>query len=168
MLWAQESWQGDWLSCHLGPHQCIWDYTSQQWPHAWTARAYERASFADQKLQELHDTGQPQNIQEQSWWGSNIDGVAAARGLHRTDDSMQWIFATKDMCTKGYAMGHRVTHSFHMGWVLFVTGFFVVVVWILFLFCFFCGGGCKSRGQIQRSGEMSRIGVHDVKLTKNQ
>jgi hypothetical protein len=35
-------------------------------------------------------------------------------------------------------------------------------------FYFFWWGGCKSGGQIQRDGEMSGIGVHNVKLTKNQ
>ena len=28
--------------------------------------------------------------------------------------------------------------------------------------------GCKCVGQIQRDGEMSEIGVHDVRFTKNQ
>jgi hypothetical protein len=41
----------------------------------------ERASLDDSKLQDLHDTGQQQDNQEKSWWGSNTDGITKARDL---------------------------------------------------------------------------------------
>jgi len=40
---------------------------------------------------------------------------------------------------------------------------------VLFSFVWFGGrGGCKGGGRVWRDGEMSRIGVHDGKFTKNQ
>jgi hypothetical protein len=71
-------------------------------------------------------------------------------------DSMQRIFASEDVWTEGYTVGHTVTYySFHnemfsMLWVLFV--------------CFLCwGGGCK----VER-GYGSGTGVYDVKLMRSQ
>ena len=39
-----------------------------------------------------------------------------------------------------------------------------------FVFLFFSGGdgGCEGRGQIWRDGEMSGIGVYDVRISKHQ
>jgi hypothetical protein len=39
---------------------------------------------------------------------------------------------------------------------------------MLFLLLLLFLGGCKSEGRYEGGGEMSGIGVHDVKLTKNQ
>jgi hypothetical protein len=49
--------------------------------------------------------------------------------------------------------------KFSMLFCLFVCLFFKVPL---------VGGSCKGRGQIGKKREMSEIGVHDVKVTKNQ
>jgi hypothetical protein len=65
---------------------------------------------------------------------------------------------------------HTVTHySFHDKKL---SVFFVLFCFVLFFFCLcflfsFERGGCKGRGWIQWDWEMSGVGVHDVKLTKN-
>lgn len=41
----------------------------------------ERASLADPKLQDLQYTGQQQNNEEETQWGSNIDGAIEDRDL---------------------------------------------------------------------------------------
>lgn len=57
--------------------------------HLWTARACEGFGTADPKLQDLHDTGQQQEIWEESQWRARIDGIAEARGL----EPYQWPIA---------------------------------------------------------------------------
>ena len=57
------------------------------------------------------------------------------------------LYASKDSWTKkGYTVGHTVTHySFHdeMFWV------FVLFCFIVFVFIYFGGEGCKGRGYIE-------------------
>ena len=48
-----------------------------------------------------------QDIQEESQWGSSGDTVAEAGGLVPEQESLQRTFA---MWTKGYIVGHTMTH----------------------------------------------------------
>ena len=74
--WAQESWWDDQLSYHTGLDPELSAGLSQ---HLWTAGMHEGAGPEEPKL--LHDTGQQQDIREESQWGSGIDSIAEARGL---------------------------------------------------------------------------------------
>lgn len=73
----------------------------------------------------------------------------------------------------------RVTHYDHdatqaprrdvFGYCLFFNFLFSFLFFLIILsFCFLCGGGCKGGGQIWRDGEVSGIGMHNTKFTKNQ
>ena len=64
------------------------------------------------------------------------------------------------MWTEGYTVGHTVAdNSFHDEMVS--TLCFALFVRMVFFVYF-------GRGRLQGAGEMSRLGVYDVKLTKNQ
>ena len=41
-------------------------------------------------------------------WGSNTDGLTEARDPNQIDDSLQWTFASEDVWTEGWTMGHTV------------------------------------------------------------
>lgn len=96
-------------------------------------------------------TQENHRISERSPTEVPIDCVAEAR------DSVadQWLIAV-NICKertvdKRYTVGHSVIHySFHS------EIFFSV------------GGGCKDGGWVQGEWEISQIGVHDEKFTKNQ
>ena len=59
--------------------------------------AHGRPGPADSKLQDLHDTGQQQIIQEESQWEPSINSVAETRGLE-PDRWLQLTSASKDVC----------------------------------------------------------------------
>ena len=61
--------------------------------HLQTIVVHERACPADPKWEDLHDTGQQQDILEESQWGHSIDSVAEARDL-KPD---QW-FTAMNIC----------------------------------------------------------------------
>lgn len=62
----QEGWQTDQLSFYLGPDPSLWVHRPQHQPHLWTAGWYKGEGPADPKLEDLHDPGQPEDIQEDS------------------------------------------------------------------------------------------------------
>ena len=79
---------------------------------------------------------------------------------NQTNDSLQRTLASKDVWTKGYTVGtHCDTLQLSQQDLVFND--------LLFLKIYLAWGGCKGRGQIQRVREMSGIGVHDGKFTKN-
>jgi hypothetical protein len=85
VTWAQESWQADQLTQLPPKHKSI----SLSWSTlTWSAGACEGAGSTDPKLQDLHDTGQQQDVWEESQWGPSIDSVAEARGLE--PGSLRW------------------------------------------------------------------------------
>jgi hypothetical protein len=47
---------------------------------------------------------QQQDNQEESWWGSSMDSVAEAEGLEPDNNSLQWIFASKDAWAEDYTV----------------------------------------------------------------
>ena len=125
----------DQLSYQAGPDPGLWDGLPQNLYYLQTVEMCERASPADPKLQDLYDTGQQQDNQEESSWGSNIYGVTEARDL----ESDQWLIAMnicKWRCVdKGvYCETHLTYYSFHGFYVLFC--FIFVVGRLLFLFSF--------------------------------
>jgi len=120
-------------------------------PHRWTDGVHWVASPTDAKLQDLHDTGPPEDIWEESQWGSSIYRVALARGPHQTNKSVQWTFASKEAWTR---LWHSTASVFNSE---------------VFFFCpTVAGGGCKGGGKVRGKGNMSIIVVHDVEFTKNQ
>jgi hypothetical protein len=75
---------------------------------------HEASGPTDPKVQDPHDTGQQEDIQEESQWASSLDRVAEARGL----EPDQWVVAV-NMCKqrgvdRAYTVGHTVTcYSFY-------------------------------------------------------
>jgi hypothetical protein len=59
--------------------------------------------------------------------------------LNQSNDSLQWTFASKDVWTEEYIVGHTVTYySFH-NTIMFC--FVFIYFYFYFYFCiFFCGG----------------------------
>ena len=92
-------------------------------------------------------------VKIQYWWCSRIQRLLTRQMTHCNED-----LQVKMCGHKGYTVWHAVTYySFHDE------------MFFYFIFYFLLGGaGCKSRGQIWRNGEMTRIGVYDVRSTKNQ
>lgn len=87
-----------------GPDPGLWTGQPQDIPHQWTAGVYEEAGPTDPKVQD---------IWEKSQWNSSIDRIAEARVLV-PDQQVIPMNICKQMWTKGYIVGHIVTHySFH-------------------------------------------------------
>ena len=59
--------------------------------HWGTARVREEASPTDPKLRDLHDTGQQQDIQEESPWGYSTDSISEAGGLELHQSLLEMI-----------------------------------------------------------------------------
>ena len=135
-------WESGWadqLSYHSGPDPGFWIGTPQHLTHLWVAGAHERTGPTDPKLQNLHDTGQQQNIREESWWGSSIDGVAETRGQRLQNSLMTHSNEHSQIKSRGqkrYSVGHTVTHYSLHNKRLLVLIFFVFV----FVFYFRLGG----------------------------
>lgn len=62
---TRESWQADQPCNYSGPEPGLWVGPPQYPPHLGSAGAHEGTSFADPKLQNLHDIGQQQDVQEE-------------------------------------------------------------------------------------------------------
>jgi hypothetical protein len=62
-------------------HTGLWVGLPQYLSCWWIPGVRKGSGPTDLKLQDLHDTGQQQNILEESQWGSSIDSVAETRGL---------------------------------------------------------------------------------------
>jgi hypothetical protein len=88
---------------------------------------------------------QIQNYRISTTWGNNRMSKRSTSGVqvlieqhkpeatYQINKSLQWTFASKEVWTKGYTVGHTVTHySFHSE--------------TIFLFLFW--GGCKGGGQV--------------------
>jgi hypothetical protein len=80
--WAKQGSSPWWSRCRrelvswtTHHHPGLWVGPPQHLCHLWTAGA------TDPKLQDLHVTGQQQDIRKESPWGSSIDMVAEPRGL---------------------------------------------------------------------------------------
>ena len=63
---AWESWQADQFSYHTGSDPGFELIPPQHPPHLWTAGVCEGDGSTDPNLQDLHDTGQQQDISEES------------------------------------------------------------------------------------------------------
>lgn len=57
VVWAQESWQADQFSYLPGPDPGTGVGQPQHLPHPYLLENVKGASFADPKLQDLHETG---------------------------------------------------------------------------------------------------------------
>lgn len=126
---VQESWPAHY-------HPGLWVSP----PHLWPAGACKGASSTDPNLQSLHDTGQQQDIKEESLWGSSIDSIA--------ED--QWTFTSSvDKRAHWDTLWHTTAST---------TRFFFFFPW----------GGCKGGGRVRRDRERNGIGVHDVKFTESK
>ena len=84
----------------------------------------------------------------------DIDSVAETRTLNQTSDSLQWTSVSKTEWTKDYTVEHTVTHYSDRN-EIFPSDLGLGIF-------------CKGRVWVQRDEEISGIGVHDVKFTKNQ
>jgi hypothetical protein len=98
---VQESWQADQLSYLPSPDLGLWVPTPTSTPSMNYWSTWRAASPTDPKLQDLHCTGQWQDIPKESWWESSIDSVAEARGPITDQQSLQWRFANKETGWKG-------------------------------------------------------------------
>jgi hypothetical protein len=78
-VWKQESLWADQRS--ISQAQIQLTHYNIYLPHWWTTGMHEGTHPTDPKLQNLYDTGQQQDIQKKSQWGSSIDKVAEAKGL---------------------------------------------------------------------------------------
>jgi len=104
LFWCHElSWQADQLSYYPGQDPGLWVDPPQHLLHLWTVGACEGADPIASKLQDLHDTGQEQDIWEESRGGSCIDSIAQARDIQpvQCSDSLQWTFPSKAVWAKG-------------------------------------------------------------------
>ena len=93
------------------------------------------------------DTGQQQDMHDEPWWRSSIDTVEKARNLQPN----QWHLEEKLIRQKGILCD---TPQLLQRYFLFV--------------CFLWGGSLQGQREDIEGWEMSGIGVHDVKFTKNQ
>jgi hypothetical protein len=82
--WCRHRWADGLTNSVITQAQIQWHELNY---HLWTAGVHEEASFRDPKLQDLYDTGQQQDIWEESQWGVSTDGVAEARDL----EPDQWL-----------------------------------------------------------------------------
>jgi hypothetical protein len=97
-VWGQHCCSADQLRPLSGPGPGLCIGPSQHAPyHWWTVGVHEEAGPTDLKLQDLHDTGQQQDIWDVFWWGSGIASVAEARGL----EPDQWLIAV-NICKQRY------------------------------------------------------------------
>ena len=62
------------------PHR-LWISPPKNLYHLPMVGAHEKASPADPKLHNLHDTGQQRDNWQESWWGANMDDVTEAKDL---------------------------------------------------------------------------------------
>ena len=109
----RESLHADPHSYHPGPDPGFWISPSQNLYHLGTVGMHKRAGSADSKLQDLCDTGQQQDNQKEFRWRSDIVSQKPETS-NQTNDSLQWTFASEDVWTEGYTVGHTVTYySFH-------------------------------------------------------
>lgn len=84
-----------------------------------------------------------------SQWRSSMRTVEEAKGLEPTIDSLQWLFASKDIETKGYIRGtQRHTTASTRRFFLMFCSLLKLLLSIFFCVCSCeCGGvGCKFRG----------------------
>lgn len=82
--WAWESCPAEQLSYHPDPDP------PKHLPDWWTAGAWEGAGPAEPKPpQDLHCTGQQQDIQEESRWGSSTDSVAESRPMTHSSEHLE-------------------------------------------------------------------------------
>lgn len=88
--------------------------------------------------------------------------------LYQTNYSLQWTFASKNVSTEGYIVGHSVTYyNLHSEIRSFLCFVFVVLVYLfvcVFVCMFYLGRGCNDKRQIW--GRDEHYWVHDVKLHK--
>jgi hypothetical protein len=68
-------------SFHSDPDPGLWVGLPRHLTHLWTVGACEGPGPAAPKLQDLHVSGQQQNVREEPWWGTGTDGITEARGL---------------------------------------------------------------------------------------
>lgn len=144
VVWMQESWWADQLSCHLAPNLGLWAGL----PHLLRTKACKRAGSCRSKAagSSWHKTAATGYLR-----GSRIDGVAGARGL-KPDPWLIAMNICKWRCVdKGYFGTHCHTLQLPQGDFFFLRR-----------------GGCKGGGQVRKDREMSGIGMHDGKFTKNQ
>jgi hypothetical protein len=67
-----------------------------------------------------------------------------------TNDSLQWTFASEDVWTEKYTVGHTVTHC------SFRNGVFSMLCFVLF--CFYWGGeGCRVNGGYEGRGRWAEL-----------
>ena len=134
----------------------------------------ERASPADSKLQDLHNTGQQQNNWEESQWGSNIGGVTEARDL-KLDLKLiamnicKWRWVDRGQCGTHCDIPWRwVDRGIYCGTHCDIPYFHEE------MFSYTCVCVCHTiwRGlqewQKWKDREISRNGVHDVKQRINK
>jgi hypothetical protein len=131
----------------------LWIGSTEHLPHWWTVGGCEGANSTNPKLQNLHDTGQQQDIWEESQWGYSIDRVVEARGLVPDRGVI-----VKNIC-KQRSVDKRVYGGTQCETLHFYNNIFIF---------FFVGGHCTGGEQVWGEGEMTGIGVHNVKFTKNQ
>jgi hypothetical protein len=187
--WAQESWWDDQLSYHTGLDPELSTGLSQ---HLWTAGMHEGAGPEEPKL--LHDTGQQQDIREESQWGSGIDSIAEARGLEPGQwqvklfrqrgiyymthcdtqrgiyymthcDTQRGIHCMTHWHTKGNSLYDILWHT--KGYILYDTLWHPAVSTARVYLSLFSFMKEVARAK-ERYGEMNKIGVHGVKFTENQ
>lgn len=70
------------------------------------------------------------------------------------------MFASKEVRTKGYTVGYTVTQQSLHDEIVFMFRLFFILFFVLW--------GLQGGGWVGRNREMNGVGVHDVKLTKNQ
>jgi hypothetical protein len=78
---ARRAYRVDHLRCLSGLDSGLCIGAHQYPPHRKTAGVQKVADPTDPKLQDLHDTEQPEDIRTESHWCSSIDRVAVAWGL---------------------------------------------------------------------------------------
>jgi hypothetical protein len=164
VIWLRESLHADQLSYHPCTDPGLWVGPTQNLNNLKMFRMCERSRPADPKLQDLPDTEQQQDNQEESWWGANLDGIIESRDLgpDQTSNSLEWTFAS-EMCGQRDTLWDTLWHI-----TASTMRCFLCFACFLFVYVLFCGEGCQGKGQTWGDGEMSRTGVHDVKLTKNK
>lgn len=93
------------LIYHPRTHPVLWVGPPQPLPHLLSARIWEGTDPMESQPQDLHNLGQQQDIKEEFWCLSSIDGLPKP-GVLNQSNSLQWTFADKTVWTKGNTEWH--------------------------------------------------------------
>jgi hypothetical protein len=127
--------------------------------HLWTVGSCERVGPADPNLKDLKDTGQQQDNQKESQWGSSIDGRTEARDL----EPNQWLIGMnilKWRCVdRGILFGtHHDTLQFPWQDVSMLCFVYLFVCLFVSVFYYRGRGVAKAEGVYKGTGKWVGLG----------